>query len=1533
MMEEIIRVRLMKIILYLNDKKIDFLLPQQIFGSFGFDENSQEESKLIHIEAKDGNWILCSTSDVQIIDHNQYVKEIKLEPNQFYVLRRDEKNYLIYVQEITFPGFQLYTYQKDLQITIGNQQNCSIQYLIPYMQGVFAKIYYRENRLMIERVGKGNIYINRIALKENAYYIKNGDFIDIYGLQMIFLDGTLFIRRLEQKILVNLELSKLTAYQFPKEEEPENVEIKNLELYSKNSYFSKPPRLRRMIETKVIKLSAPPRDESKEEMPIALVVGPMLTMGIMSGTMLLNTLMRISAKEATWASSWPQLVTSGAMLISMIVWPMVTQVYNRKMKKRKRIETVEKYTKYLNEKKEELLQEAKLQTDILYENLLTVEQCLNIIKHQGINFWDKRIDQSDFLVTRLGIGKEHLDVKIEYPDEGFTVDEDELRKQADQLVEEFQYISNVPIGYSFYQNKTTAIMGTSYKVMHLMHNILLQLMTFYSYEDVKIVLFTNQERKEQWNYLRYLKHCFNNEESIRFFADDLESAKNVADYLQLEIHNRMQQKENHSSVTLKPYYFIVIDDYDQVRYHELIKLITETDENLGFSLVILENRLSKLPSKCNNFISVGENSSGILKNSYENQEQVTFTDEIKYDINMMDVVKQLSNIPIEFEDGVSSIPDSISFLEMEKVGKVEQLNILNRWNTNDSTTSLKAEIGVDSQENLMYLDLHEKAHGPHGLIAGMTGSGKSEFIITYILSMAINYSPDDVAFILIDYKGGGLAFAFENKAANVILPHLAGTITNLDKAELNRTLVSIDSEIKRRQEIFNQAREQLGESTIDIYKYQRFYKEGKLQEPVPHLFIICDEFAELKVQQPEFMDNLISVARIGRSLGIHLILATQKPSGVVNDQIWSNTKFRVCLKVQDESDSKEVLKVPDAAYLRQTGRFYLEVGYNEYFALGQSAWCGDKYYPSERIIKHIDRSVSFIDDSGNDIKNTQISSGNKITAMGDQLSAIMNMIIMVANQVEKHTRKLWLENVPDFILETDLQSKYQMTFDKKPAAIIGEYDAPEKQEQGIVSYHYLDDGNTIVYGTDGAERELFLNTLLYSTIKNYSSSQIQFYIIDYGSESLRSYLSCPHVGGMVFASEDEKYHNLLKMIREELQNRKRILRDYGGEYSNYLESGKDNLPVQVIIMNNFDSIYENNPDIYELLPELVRDSERYGIIFIFTVNAFNSLPSKISQNCSNIYAFHVKDNDEYTSIFNQRVKVMPRDIVGRGLLLNDGIHEFQVAHIFNEDENASQRMLEFVEEEKNKNQVSAKRIPTLPDVITLSDIQEYISNIHRVPIGIVKSDLQVCYVDYLNSLGNIVTSTKLENTTNFICSLSLVLEQMKSVHTMLWDASSNLEKYQTCFHQYYNQRFHEILDDLILSLEKYSSMSQKPKLVVFIYDFDKWISKLKDTNRLQIFVQKIKEYENLSLVIADSSLKIKKYVFEPWFASIFSVNQGVWIGRGISDQSLLHLSNVTRDMTKNYKNDMGYFVDDGLATLCKWIDFFVTEDVGDDHEE
>ena len=154
--------------------------------------------------------------------------------------------------------------------------------------------------------------------------------------------------------------------------------------------------------------------------------------------------------------------------------------------------------------------------------------------------------------------------------------------------------------------------------------------------------------------------------------------------------------------------------------------------------------------------------------------------------------------------------------------------------------------------------------------------------------------------------------------------------------------------MKRRQAIFSETSRRLNESNIDIYKYQKLYREGAVPEPLQHLFMISDEFAELKTQQPEFMDQLVSAARIGRSLGVHLILATQKPSGVVDDQIWSNSKFRISLKVQEKADSMEVIKRPDAAELSQTGRFYLQVGYNELFELGQSAWAGAPYYPAEK---------------------------------------------------------------------------------------------------------------------------------------------------------------------------------------------------------------------------------------------------------------------------------------------------------------------------------------------------------------------------------------------------------------------------------------------------------------------------------------------------------------------------------------------------------------------------------------------------------
>jgi S-DNA-T family DNA segregation ATPase FtsK/SpoIIIE len=1514
----------MKIYLYLKNRVLNFSLPQEISGSFSFDEDPQEESKLINIEARNNKWILYSTSDVTLVENNSIIGSKVIDTNSFYTIRRDEQDYLIYVSNLLENNIETYQFNQEINLTIGNGTDCNVRYNCEFLKGMAARIYYENGALLLKTFNNNIIYINNIALEQDEYIIKVGDQINIYALKFIFSPNLLLVNNPGGKLnLIVEQITKLQRYQIATDA-PKNIEIKDVNLYSEEDYYSKSPRIRRIIETKEIKLSPPPRNDDNQELPLILTIGPMLTMGMMSIVTLANTVSKICLKETTVSEQWPSLLTSGAMVVSMLLWPNLTRIYNKKMKERKRKEIISKYTEYLDEKKKELLEESKLQKTILLENLITTEECLKIIETQGLDFWDKRIDQDDFLNVRIGFGNELLDAKIDYPEEGFTIEEDELRKKADEMVAEFKYINNVPVGYSFSENRVTAIMGASYKSHSFINNIILQLLTFYSYEDLKLVVFTNELKEYNWNYVKYLNHNFNNERNFRFYSSTVESSKKLAEYLNVEVNNRQNIKEDYH----KPHYVVLIDDYDRVKRFDFFKTITESDDNLGFSIILVEEKMSRLPSKCNNFISLGSDGKGrILKNSYEKQEQIIFCDEIIYGLNMMNVAKVISNIPIEFENGIKRLPDSISFMEMERVGKVEQLNVLNRWNINDSTTSLKAEVGVDEQGDLMYLDLHEKFHGPHGLIAGTTGSGKSEFIITYILSMCINYSPDDVSFILIDYKGGGLALAFENKTTGVSLPHLAGTITNLDKAEMDRTLVSIDSEVKRRQQMFNTARDALGESTIDIYKYQRFYKEGKLNVPIPHLFIICDEFAELKSQQPEFMDNLISVARIGRSLGIHLILATQKPSGVVNDQIWSNSKFKVCLKVQDESDSKEMLKKPDAAYLKQAGRFYLQVGYDEYYALGQSGWCGAKYYPSDKIVKQVDKSINFINDCGIFIKSIQASSGVKIEAQGEQLANVMKSIIEVSNKVNKKAKKLWLENIPPIILIDNIEKKYNITINPYDVeAIIGEYDAPEKQEQGIVKYNYLRDGNTIIYGNDGSERELLLSTIIYSTVKNHRVDEINYYIIDYGSESLRRYLSLPHVGGIVFSGEEEKFHNLFKMIKEELQTRKKLFADYGGEYLNYIKNSNSPLPLKVIVFNNYDSIYESNPNLYDDLPELVRDSERYGVIFIFTCNATNSINSKVSSNCSNNYAFKLKDVSDYTSIFGIRCKTMPRDTEGRGLLNNDGLHEFQTANIVEDDDKLNDYLIAFMNNQKQLNQTKAKRIPVLPDIVRIDDIRGEISNIKSVPIGISKSTLDVIEVDYSANMGNIVTSNKLVNTKNFIISLLVVLRNISNLNLFVIDPLKLLELNTSYFPNYYIDNLDTVVDKLIEYIKSLKENNQNLEGIILIYGLNKFISKVNDSKKITELTKIIKEYEKISLIAVDDSSKIKAYAYESWFTSIFSVNDGVWVGRGVSDQNLLHLSTINKEMTKDIKNNMGYYVSEGSSTLCKFIDFITKED-------
>lgn len=267
---------------------------------------------------------------------------------------------------------------------------------------------------------------------------------------------------------------------------------------------------------------------------------------------------------------------------------------------------------------------------------------------------------------------------------------------------------------------------------------------------------------------------------------------------------------------------------------------------------------------------------------------------------------------------------------------------------------LIAYLGKNKYGDIIELDLSQDKSGPHGLIAGTTGSGKTELLLSLCLSLAYRYSPEYLNLVIIDFKGGGLIECL--KYQNINLPHLVSEISNLDGFNFEKIITSFKNECIKRQQYFKKASIITNTNILNLEDY---YQNGF--KDLAHLIIIIDEFAELKKEHPEFIQEIISISRIGRSLGMHLILCTQKPTGVVDDQIKSNTNFKICLKVNSEIDSKEIIDSADAYFIENIGEFYLK--FNNKLIKGKSIYSNTNLKNSDNFkVELLDNQLEIIDE-------------------------------------------------------------------------------------------------------------------------------------------------------------------------------------------------------------------------------------------------------------------------------------------------------------------------------------------------------------------------------------------------------------------------------------------------------------------------------------------------------------------------------------------------------------------------------------------
>ncbi|MBO5138173.1 MAG: type VII secretion protein EssC [Bacilli bacterium] len=1512
-------------------KIYNFNLPAKISGNYWITDIDSLGNirNLVNIEEDNGNWLLKSNFETKIVVNNKELDSVILREYSLYFLRLNNENdyILLYCSPSIDTSINRLQVQDGTEIIIGNGNNCHINYNYPLVSKNQARLIYKNNTWYIEDLqSKYGTYVNNDLTKNRL--LSHGDIIFIMGLKIIVLGDSIIINNIGNLVKIDSRLFKNKPPLIQPKINDDKVSEENIEFYKEGDYFFRSPRFKAGIENVEIKIDAPPAKEKIDDTPIMYVIGPMLSMGMSSLVMVYSSINNIVSGNGTIKTAIPSIVMAVAMLLSMILWPILNRNYQKKKQKKNEKLRQEKYKEYVENKRQTIHNEMENQRQVLTDNNIALEECYNIIINRKRNLWERELDQSDFLDLRLGIGNTEFCGVVKYPEEKFSLEDDNLQQLVLDLGRESKELENVPISFSFMKNNITAIIGEGHQKQAFINGLILQIMAFHSYEDLKIVLLTNEKNKSKWDYLRILPHCWNNLKTTRYFAANNDEAKELSLNLEQIFQERKFAGEkstitkNINPASFQPYFFIIIDDFKSVRDLEIIKDICDQKENLGFSLMIINNRITNLPNECHTFISIGDTKSGIFENELVSNKQKEFVADFNVNIDMYACSKALANIPIEIAKENSSLPTMISFLEMYNVGKIEQLNILKRWENNDPTKSLQAPIGVDKNRELFKLDLHEKFYGPHGLIAGMTGSGKSELIITYILSMAVNYSPYEVSFILIDYKGGGLTGAFQNKETGLKLPHLAGTITNLDTVEMNRSLASIQSELRRRQRIFNEARDNLNESTIDIYKYQRLYREGLVKEPVSHLLIISDEFAELKDQQPEFMDQLISTARIGRSLGVHLILATQKPAGVVNDQIWSNSKFRICLKVQDKGDSIDMIKCPDAASLKETGRFYLQVGYNELFALGQSAWSGAKYYPTEKRKKKIDERIDIIDDVGNIIKSVDSAKKDMdIKPQGEEITNIVKYIVELAKAESISIKQLWLDRIPEYINIEDIRKKYHLKHEKfNLNPIIGEFDDPNNQRQEALTLPLTEDGNTIIYGSTGSGKELMINSIIYSLIICHSPEEVNIYALDFGAETLRNFKNAPQVGDIITSTDEEKVVNLYKFLLTELEKRKKLFINYNGDYGFYCKHSGKTLPTIIVIINNYDAYSETYQNYEETFTQICREGFKYGIIFIVTSNTTNSIRYKIRQNFKQNIVLQFNDPSDYSSILGNVRKKYPSKIYGRGLIMKDNLYEFQTAYPY-ESENMSEYLKIVSQKLNQKYQNKAPMIPILPEKVDYNYVANYLKNPATLPVGVYKDNFEIATINLDRNYLNIISANDISEYPSFIKSIYMELSYINANITVI-DTSEIINKQIDNTRLIINQ-YDKIIEEIVDKISRVKN-GQQPnnKEIILIIGLNEILTRLKPENKTNITNALIEGrlLDTFKFIIIENSNALKSLAYENWYKTCYEGNSGVWLGSGIAEQYIMKLTTTPRELREELKPGFGINVVKGKAYIMKLID-------------
>ncbi len=956
--------------------------------------------------------------------------------------------------------------------------------------------------------------------------------------------------------------------------------------------FVRPPRLLPSTRTPTLVLPTPPEERPPRKFPLVMVVMP-LALGVVMAFIVGNPLYLMFA------------VASPVMAVS-------NTVSERRQGSKELRKAKAEHAEALKAVRAQLADGLQAESVQRRDELPDAAAVLLTATRPTRRLWERRRPDPDALVLRVGTATLPAALTVQPP-------------RGEDPASVAQVVHDVPVPLPLREVGVLGVAGPKAVLPGVLRWLVLQLGVHHPPRDLAITLLAPRS-ESTWAWVRWLPHCRtpDGEGPAALVGNDADTvAARVAELGALvKARRELVTRVGRVEPDHFPAHVVVLDGARQLRTTPGLAGLLADGPSVGVYAVCADEEERFLPEACTATLVLDavDPARATLRRTGEEPVEGLLTEQVGVALatTAARALAPLRDVSSDQEDVV--LPDAVRLLDVLGLEPPTPDVVRSRWQLKPRSTRMVVGAGLDGA---FALDL--RSDGPHGLIAGTTGAGKSELLQTMIASLAVANRPDQLNFVLVDYKGGS---AFKDC---VVLPHTVGMVTDLDAHLVQRALTSLGAELKVREHWLADAGKK------DIEDYTELQEREPHRTPMPRLLIVIDEFASMARELPEFVTGLVNIAQRGRSLGIHLLLATQRPSGVVSPEIRANTNLRISLRVTDGADSQDVIETPDASRIPKSapGRGYARLGHGALSPF-QAARVGGRR-PGVRATK---APAPFVVQVGwpqlgyaaPQAPPRDSTEDDELTDLSVLVGALREAAVTEAVPVQ---RSPWLPALPESVVLDDL-GPAALVPGTVPVLPFGLSDLPDLQEQRVAGFDPAADGHLMVIGSSRSGRSQLLRTLAASVARLCSTADLHVYGLDCGNGALLPLQDLPHCGAVVTRSQVERVVRLFGRLQAETERRQALLAESGfGDISEQRRSvpEADRLPHLLLLLDRWEGFTATLGDVdggrlTDTVLALLREGASVGVHCVLTGD--RSLASgRIASLTDNKLVLRLADKGDY----------------------------------------------------------------------------------------------------------------------------------------------------------------------------------------------------------------------------------------------------------------------------------------------------------------